>query len=182
MEKDIKINSDFDSSDFCFYIVKYYFALQHLNITSFEDFLTKVNVAGIECRTNGKGINNEGITLILGTTYQHLLQNYISFMGDYSKQKRNNIKEYLVGGITGKVIHNLEYSVDKAQIVTILNINKEIIFNYNKWKVNEFSFAYFFVLVESVGFFCGFLFIKKFDLYYQVLYKVSQSIINALKK
>ena len=175
-------NSKFETKDFCFYIVKYYFQLEQAKITSFEDFLLKSNRSLTDCRKIGEGINDNGISTALDSTKLHLTNNYVDFMKDYQSKNIEKIERYLIDNITLKMMHNLEYSIDKAHLIKITEIKEEIVYNYISWKNSEFIFVIVFILFETISLFSGSLFMRKLIIYYNVLYEVTGYIFNSIKE
>ena len=175
-------NNKFETKNFCFYIVKYYFQLEQAKIISFEDFLVKSNLSLTDCRKIGEGINDNGISTALDSTKLHLTNNYGDFMKDYESKNEEHIERYLIDNLTLKMMHNLEYSIDKAHIIKITEIKEEIVYNYISWKHSELFFVIVFFLFETISLFSGSWFMRKLIIYYNVLYEVTGYIFNSLKE
>jgi hypothetical protein len=80
------------------------------------------------------------------------------------------------------MMHNLEYSIDKAHLIKITEIKEEIVYNYISWKNSEFFFVIVFILFETISLFSGSLFMRKLIIYYNVLYEVTGYIVNSIKE
>jgi hypothetical protein len=79
------------------------------------------------------------------------------------------------------MMHNLEYSIDKAHLIKITEIKEEIVYNYISWKNSEFIFVIVFILFETISLFSGSWFMRKLIIYYNVLYEVTGYIFNSIK-
>jgi hypothetical protein len=80
------------------------------------------------------------------------------------------------------MMHNLEYSIDKAHLIKITEIKEEIVYNYISWKNSEFIFVIVFILFETISLFSGSWFMRKLIIYYNVLYEVTGYIFNSIKE
>ena len=170
----------YNQKDFCITVNNDYYNYLFPNrdyLVHFKDLALGVK----RCITIGNGINKGGLKTGLESVFNELIESYIEFINDFKKNKTETIWEYLFNSNILNLFINLDYPVDKAEMVYIKLTNIENNELFNQWKIIENDFIYAFLSFDLLVVLVVFFIMKKLGAYYFILYDTVTSLHTALK-
>ena len=170
----------YNQKDFCISVNNDYYNYLFPNrdyLVHFKDLA----IGSKRCITIGNGINKGGLKTGLETIFNELIESYIEFINDYKKNNTESIWEYLFNPNILNLFVNLDYPVDKAEMVYIKLVEIENDEIFKNWKVIENDFIYAFLSFDLLVVLVVFFIMKKLGAYYFILYDTVNSLHTALK-
>jgi hypothetical protein len=170
----------YNQKDFCISVNNDYYNYLFPNrdyLVHFKDLA----ISSKRCITIGNGINKGGLKTGLETIFNELIESYIEFINDYKKNNTESIWEYLFNPNILNLFVNLDYPVDKAEMVYIKLVEIENDEIFKNWKVIENDFIYAFLSFDLLVVLVVFFIMKKLGAYYFILYDTVNSLHTDLK-